>query len=611
MRTSRWTIILLIFMASSLVTSGARDAASAGRHDLEKSESTGLKGPYLGQELVREQPKIFAPGVISTPGHNEFCASFSPDGKEFYFNRGMTIMVSRLEKGEWTAPEPAAFNGIYRNHEAHLTFDNIRMFFGGSRPPQPYGIWLTQRTAAGWSEPRRMWDGMYATSAKNGNIYFGVEIPPPSGIVRVRLVDGRYTEPDRQAVGFGASKPEHPSIFHPGIAPDESFILFDDNNGLYASFREAEGSWGEAVPFREILGEQAATVPSVSPDGKYLFYASHEDVYWVSTSVLERIRENGQQAALAQERRAIADSLVLSVLYNNTSASDSVIADHGFSCLLEWGGRSYLFDVGRVPDKFMANVRGLGVDCSKINKVIVSHIHDDHMGGIFELLAACAKPALYLPFSYPQSASEPHTDRSDGDYLALLERLRPSVSEIFQRKEGGEIGEGIYTTGMIEEQSCEQALLVPTSKGLIVLTGCAHPGILEIVKRAKELMRQDVYFVMGGFHLTSTDPARVKMIARELRTLTKRIGPCHCTGEKAQAIFRDVFKDDYVDIRAGVKITLGEGPSCSWKKGPTSISSPATSPRSFIPSGARNESSRIISSPRAQASPRRKPSSAC
>ncbi|MDH4271450.1 MAG: MBL fold metallo-hydrolase [Candidatus Aminicenantes bacterium] len=553
MKKAMRTIVLFAITASFLTMSGAKDKVPAG-------ESTGLRGPYLGQDPPGGDPKIFAPGVVSTPGNNEFCASFSPDGKEFYFNRGMTVMVCRLEKEGWTAPESAAFNGKYRNHESHLAFDNKRMFFGSSRPPQPYGIWLTERTADGWSEPKRMWDGMYATSSKNGDVYFGVEGPSGAGIVCTRLADGRYTEPVAQAVGFGDANPKSTSIFHPAIAPDESLIFFDDNNGLYVSFREGDGSWGEAVPLGEIHGEQKATIPSISPDGNYLFYASHDDVYWVSTSVLERIRCNGQWTVRAREKRAGADSLVLTVLYNNTSASDSVIADHGFSCLLEMGGHSYLFDAGRVPDKFMANVRGLGVDCSKVKKVIVSHIHDDHMGGIFELLASCVKPALYLPFSYPQSASEPHTDRSDSDYLALLKRLKPSVSKIIQRKDGGEIGEGIYTTGMIEDQSYEQALLVPTTKGLVVLTGCAHPGILEIVKRARELMRQDVYFVMGGFHLTSTDPARVKTIARELRTLTKYIGPCHCTGEKAEAIFKDVFKDDYVDIRAGMKIRLGEGP---------------------------------------------------
>jgi 7,8-dihydropterin-6-yl-methyl-4-(beta-D-ribofuranosyl)aminobenzene 5'-phosphate synthase len=381
-----------------------------------------------------------------------------------------------------------------------------------------------------------------------------------------------------QAVGFADSNLKKPPIFHPGIAPDEKFIVFDDNNGLYVSFREGDGSWGQAVSLGEILGERITTIPSVSPDGKYLFYASHDDLHWVSARILEKLRPPktapgssssdeeipgaiscGQRAGLGQEKRENTDNVVFTILYNNTSVGDSMIADHGFSCLVESGDHSCLFDAGRISGKFMANARRLGVDFSRIDQVVVSHIHDDHMGGLFDVLAKCNKPALYLPFSYPQSAGEPHTEKSDNDYRALLDQLRPSVSEIIQKKESVKIGDEFYSTGMIEDQTYEQALIVPTSKGLIIIAGCAHPGILEIVKRAKELMKQDVYFVMGGFHLVSTDSAQVNTIAQELRKLTKFIGPCHCTGEKAQGIFKDIFKEDYIDVQAGLKLTLGDG----------------------------------------------------
>ena len=90
-------------------------------------------------------------------------------------------------------------------------------------------------------------------------------------------------------------------------------------------------------------------------------------------------------------------------------------------------------------------------------------------------------------------------------------------------------------------------------------TGCAHPGIIEIVRRAKALMKQDVYFVMGGFHLIPIDSTQVKTIAQELRKLTKYVGPCHCTGTKAQGIFKEIFKEDYIDIQAGMKLKLGDG----------------------------------------------------
>lgn len=525
-----------------------------------------LTGPYLGQKPPGMTSETFAPGIISTENANEFCASFSHDGKEFYFNRGMAIMVCRLKKEGWTTPEPASFNGKYRNHEAHLAFDNKRMFFGGSRPPQPYGIWLTEMTSTGWSEPRRMWDGMYVTSAKNGNIYFGVEFPSPAHIVMTKLADTGYVSLIKQEIKFVDSRLENLSIFHPAIAPDESFIIFDDNKGLYVSFREADGSWGNAISLSKILNEQGATLPAVSPDGKYLFYASQGDLYWVSTRILEKFRtlmkSPDSRAAIkgdSKEKRESNNNIVLTILYNNKSLDSSIVADHGFSCLVESGGNVCLFDAGRIAENFATNVSKLGVNCSRINHVIISHIHDDHMGGLVDILAKCNKPTLYLPFSYPQMRGEPLGDQAEKDFKALLDSYKPLVSDIIRKKESVKIGDEFYSTGMIEDETYEQALIVPTSKGLIVITGCAHPGILNIVRRAKDLMKQDVFFVMGGFHLLRTDSTQIKTIAQELREVTKYVGPCHCTGEQAQGILKDIFKEDYIDIQAGLKLKLGEG----------------------------------------------------
>jgi 7,8-dihydropterin-6-yl-methyl-4-(beta-D-ribofuranosyl)aminobenzene 5'-phosphate synthase len=267
---------------------------------------------------------------------------------------------------------------------------------------------------------------------------------------------------------------------------------------------------------------------------------------------------SSQSDVMSQEQRENTDNIIYTILYNNLSANDSIIADHGFSCLIESGDHSCLFDAGRDADKFMANVSKLGVKCSSIDQVFVSHIHGDHMGGLFEILAECNKPTLYLPFSYPQMQGEVLGEEADDDFNALLEQLKPSVSEIIREKESVKVGDTFYSTGMIENQTWEHALIVPTSKGLIVITGCAHPGILEIVKRAKEVMNQDIYFVMGGFHLFPIDSTQVKTIAQELRKLTKYIGPCHCTGENAQRIFKDIFKEDYIDIKAGLKLKIGD-----------------------------------------------------
>lgn len=266
-----------------------------------------------------------------------------------------------------------------------------------------------------------------------------------------------------------------------------------------------------------------------------------------------------QSPVVGQDKQDGTDSIVCTILYNNTSASDSIVADHGFSCLVESGNQTCLFDTGRLSDKFMINASQLQVDFSGIDQVFVSHIHDDHTGALFDVLGKCNNPGLYLPFSYPHMEGEVLGEEADKDYRAMLDSLRPFVSEIVETKEPVKIGDDLYSTGIIEDQTYEHALIVPTSRGLIIITGCAHPGILEIVRHAKELMKQDAYLVMGGFHLIRADSTEAMTIAQTLRTMTKYVGPCHCTGETAMESLRDVFEDDYIDIQAGSKLKLNEG----------------------------------------------------
>ncbi len=248
------------------------------------------------------------------------------------------------------------------------------------------------------------------------------------------------------------------------------------------------------------------------------------------------------------------DSISFTILYNDLPLNDSLIGDQGFSCLIEFGGNSYLFDAGRIADILRKNTETMGVDCSLIDHIFISHLHSDHFGGLPGIIQKCNKPGLHLPYSLPKTQSE----QGRKYILESLKIVEPNTSVISWNKESVKINENVYSTGMIEEQSYEQALIITTTKGLIVLVGCSHPGIVEIVQRAKSLMKQDVYFVMGGFHLAVTDSEVVQGIANELRGLTKFIAPCHCTGNKAQEIFYETFKEDYIEIKTGLRFTLNK-----------------------------------------------------
>jgi len=252
-------------------------------------QQTGLVGPYLGQELPGVTPQAFAPGIVSTRGGHEFSVSFSPDGRELYFNRGPNIYGSYWSDNGWTAPAPVSFNSDYLDHEPHISHDGRNLYFGSGRPREggtgddAYGIWVMERTADGWSDPEYLFSGMYVTTALNGNAYvtdiFNVA---GGGICAYRMVDGEYRPCERLRGGVNTHRSAHPLI-----APDESYLIFDANERFYLSFPGNGGFWSEPIELEEITTFGGNMTASLSPDGKFLFYYANHDIYWVSADILQ------------------------------------------------------------------------------------------------------------------------------------------------------------------------------------------------------------------------------------------------------------------------------------------------------------------------------------
>ena len=122
-----------------------------------------------------------------------------------------------------------------------------------------------------------------------------------------------------------------------------------------------------------------------------------------------------------------------------------------------------------------------------------------------------------------------------------------------------EICTNVYSTGRLGKRIKEQALAVRTNKGLVVITGCAHPGIVKIVNKAKDLLRDDIFLVMGGFHLEWTLAGKVEKIVSAFQRLNVQYAaPCHCTGKKAGSLFAKHFSEKYIDIGSGKVITIAD-----------------------------------------------------
>jgi 7,8-dihydropterin-6-yl-methyl-4-(beta-D-ribofuranosyl)aminobenzene 5'-phosphate synthase len=136
-------------------------------------------------------------------------------------------------------------------------------------------------------------------------------------------------------------------------------------------------------------------------------------------------------------------------------------------------------------------------------------------------------------------------------------RARTGLVEV---EEPLEILPGVYTTGEVSSGIVEQALAVETGDGLVVVTGCAHPGVVEMVRRAREVVEGEVALVMGGFHLGGADWGQIEGIIADFRRLgVQRVAPCHCTGDRARQMFADAFGTDFIPAGVGWMITVGPG----------------------------------------------------
>jgi len=130
-------------------------------------------------------------------------------------------------------------------------------------------------------------------------------------------------------------------------------------------------------------------------------------------------------------------------------------------------------------------------------------------------------------------------------------------TQIVEVSPGLQIAEGMYTIGEMPGPPPEQGLVIKTSEGLIVITGCAHPGVEKMVSAAKRQFQEDIYLVLGGFHLGSASDTRINQIIAEFQRLgVKHVAPCHCTGDRAIGMFRNAFGEDFIPVGVGAVISV-------------------------------------------------------
>jgi 7,8-dihydropterin-6-yl-methyl-4-(beta-D-ribofuranosyl)aminobenzene 5'-phosphate synthase len=226
----------------------------------------------------------------------------------------------------------------------------------------------------------------------------------------------------------------------------------------------------------------------------------------------------------------------ITVIYDNRCANEALQEGWGFSVFVENEDRKILFDTGGYSPAFFSNIEKLQIPLEKVTHLLFSHRHWDHKAGMDEVLSRLNEKAqVYVP-------------RLFSPFRTKLKRVRSFV----------EIDRGIYSLvlkgGFL---LYEQALILNTAQGMVIITGCAHPGIITIIKKAQERLPGKVYFVMGGFHLLFDPAPQSAKVVQEFQTLgVQKVAPCHCSGDQTIRQFQAAYGDHFCKVGTGTVVTV-------------------------------------------------------
>ena len=243
-----------------------------------------------------------------------------------------------------------------------------------------------------------------------------------------------------------------------------------------------------------------------------------------------------------KEGSGITIPVTVTIIYDNTVHTDGMTPDWGYSAVIAGLDWDILFDTGTSPAIFESNFKKTGIDAADIDIIVLSHPHTDHTQGLVSYVKMKSDIPVVIPQSFPKNFVE---------YLGSL-GLRPLLAD-----GPSEICEHLYTTGGFAYPISEQALVIDTRKGLVVMTGCSHPGIVAMLKEIKKEFNKNIYMVFGGFHLMNSSDSEMENIISAMKDIgVVKCGATHCTGEKQIDMFRKAFASDFVELGAGNRIVI-------------------------------------------------------
>jgi len=238
--------------------------------------------------------------------------------------------------------------------------------------------------------------------------------------------------------------------------------------------------------------------------------------------------------------------IAITVVYDNVNYDSTLTTEWGFGCVIQTAKDTLLFDTGGNGKVLLDNTAKLNIDPHSIHSVVISHNHDDHQGGLKDFLSVNSKETVFIPNSSPAD---------------LEQEIRLKGAKAVRVDSFTQINESMFSAGELKGNIPEQSLLVRSPKGLVIITGCAHPGIVRIIEHVKPLFPYEpIYLAMGGFHMKSETSENINRIVQTIQEYgVQRIAPSHCTGEAAIEIFKQRFGKNFIGSGVGRRIIVERG----------------------------------------------------
>ena len=280
----------------------------------------------------------------------------------------------------------------------------------------------------------------------------------------------------------------------------------------------------------------------------------------------------------------------ITILYDAFGKDPSMKKDWGFSALVEVGGKRILFDTGNDSGIFAHNLNARQIDLSRLDFVVISHRHGDHVGGLNHLLDVNPTVSIYAPkenfgvfgsslpgsFYRRNESLSPQMRYFDGRPPETLRFGTPWAKARFNWiSETREVAPGFHLILLrgswgVDLDVMEISLAIETPQGVVLLVGCSHPTIERIVEAAKAAIGKPIHMVIGGLHLLPANDDEIRRIATALRDRweVEWIAPAHCTGEPAFEILQHAFRDHYVYAGLGAIIPLAPNKQAAYARPP-------------------------------------------